>query len=77
MSWDFSTEPEFQEKLDWMDRFVREEIEPFDVLDVYAYTQPTGAFKRLVDQFEAGGSGSASCGHATWIPTWGARATAS
>jgi acyl-CoA dehydrogenase len=31
MAWDFSTEPEFQEKLDWMDEFVREEIEPIDL----------------------------------------------
>ena len=30
--WEFETEPEFQEKLDWMDRFVREEIEPLDAL---------------------------------------------
>jgi len=52
MSWDFSTEPEFQEKLDWMDRFVREEIEPLGILDVYAFTQPTGAFKELVDQLK-------------------------
>ena len=26
MAWDFATEPEFQQKLDWMDAFVREEI---------------------------------------------------
>ena len=26
MAWDFSTEPEFQEQLDWMRDFVREEI---------------------------------------------------
>ncbi|MCS6966834.1 MAG: acyl-CoA dehydrogenase family protein, partial [Candidatus Kapabacteria bacterium] len=32
MAWDFSTEPEFQEKLDWMDSFVRERVEPLDVL---------------------------------------------
>jgi acyl-CoA dehydrogenase len=31
MSWDFSTEPEFQEKLDWIDDFVREEVEPLDL----------------------------------------------
>jgi acyl-CoA dehydrogenase len=31
MAWDFETEPEFQEKLDWMDRFVREEVEPLDL----------------------------------------------
>jgi acyl-CoA dehydrogenase len=30
--WDFSTEPAFQEKLDWMRRFVKEEIEPLDTL---------------------------------------------
>jgi len=32
MAWDFSTEPAFQEQLDWMDPFVREEIEPIDLL---------------------------------------------
>lgn len=30
--WDFSTEPEFQAQLDWMDAFVRERVEPLDVL---------------------------------------------
>jgi acyl-CoA dehydrogenase len=30
MSWDFETDPEFQTKLDWVDAFVREEIEPID-----------------------------------------------
>ncbi|HHM5199391.1 TPA: acyl-CoA dehydrogenase family protein [Pseudomonas aeruginosa] len=30
--WDFSTESEFQAKLDWIDRFLREEVEPLDVL---------------------------------------------
>ncbi|MDQ3147037.1 MAG: acyl-CoA dehydrogenase family protein, partial [Actinomycetota bacterium] len=32
MAWDFETEPEFQGKLDWVDRFVREEVEPLDLL---------------------------------------------
>ena len=32
MAWDFTTEPEFQEKLDWMDGFVRDEIEPLDLV---------------------------------------------
>lgn len=32
MAWDFSTEPEFEEKLDWIRTFVREEVEPLDVL---------------------------------------------
>ncbi|WP_395106259.1 acyl-CoA dehydrogenase family protein [Actinomadura sp. SCN-SB] len=30
--WDFSTDPDFQEKLDWMDAFVRAEVEPLDLL---------------------------------------------
>ena len=32
MAWDFETDPEFQQKLDWMDAFVREEIEPLDLV---------------------------------------------
>ena len=31
MAIDFSVEPEFQSKLDWMDRFVTEEVEPLDL----------------------------------------------
>ena len=31
MAIDFSIEPEFQTKLDWMDRFVTEEVEPLDL----------------------------------------------
>lgn len=32
MAWDFSTEPEFQAKLDWADEFVRTSVEPLDLL---------------------------------------------
>jgi acyl-CoA dehydrogenase len=34
MSWDFSTDPEFDAKLRWMDEFVRREVFPLEVLDV-------------------------------------------
>ena len=34
MSWDFSTEPEFEENLEWMRGFVRTEIFPLEVLQV-------------------------------------------
>ncbi|MDT7586878.1 MAG: acyl-CoA dehydrogenase, partial [Pseudonocardiales bacterium] len=34
MAWDFSTEPEFEEKLAWMRDFVREEIIPLETLDL-------------------------------------------
>jgi acyl-CoA dehydrogenase len=30
--WEFETEPAFQEKLDWAERFVTEEVEPLDAL---------------------------------------------
>ncbi|HET6952866.1 MAG TPA: acyl-CoA dehydrogenase family protein [Acidimicrobiales bacterium] len=30
--WDFETDPEYQAKLDWADAFVREEVEPLDLL---------------------------------------------
>ena len=33
MSWDFSTEPEFEAKLEWMRNFMREEVYPLEVLD--------------------------------------------
>src|SRR4029453_12947029 len=32
MAWDFSTEPEFQEKLDWMRQFLRDEIWPVETI---------------------------------------------
>ena len=30
MAWDFETDPEYQEQLDWVDAFVRDECEPLD-----------------------------------------------
>jgi acyl-CoA dehydrogenase len=32
MAWDFRTDPEYQAKLDWVDTFVREEVEPLDLV---------------------------------------------
>ncbi|MEM7413406.1 MAG: acyl-CoA dehydrogenase family protein [Myxococcota bacterium] len=32
MAWDFETEPEFQRELEWMDAFVRDEVEPLDLV---------------------------------------------
>ena len=32
MAWDFSTEPEFQEQLDWVADFCRNEVEPLDLV---------------------------------------------
>ena len=50
MSWDFSTDPEYQEKLDWADAFVREEVEPLDLIwPGLAYTPPGGPVRKVVD----------------------------
>lgn len=32
MAWDFETDPEYQEMLDWADQFVRDEVEPLDLV---------------------------------------------
>jgi len=44
MAWDFSTEPEFEEKLAWMREFVREEVFPLETIDL---DRPT--FDRLAE----------------------------
>lgn len=37
MAWDFETDPAFQEKLDWMEQFVREKVEPLGMLGIHPY----------------------------------------
>ena len=50
MAWDFETEPEFQEMLDWVDEFVREEIEPLDLLFPGKALRPlSDELRRIVD----------------------------
>jgi acyl-CoA dehydrogenase len=53
MAWDFTTEPEFQQKLDWMDEFVRNEVEPLDLLFPHlTYHRIEDPLKVLVDQLK-------------------------
>jgi acyl-CoA dehydrogenase len=49
MAWDFSTEPEFQEQLDWVAHFCREEIEPLDLVFPGAVRSRSPKVKALVD----------------------------
>jgi acyl-CoA dehydrogenase len=50
MAWDFETEPEFQEKLDWVDAFVRDEVEPLDLLwPGLEFTPPSDELHKVVD----------------------------
>ncbi len=39
MAWDFETDPEFQKKLDWLDDFMRDEVEPLSHLGMAVYGQ--------------------------------------
>lgn len=48
MAWDFETEPEFQEKLDWMDTFVREKVEPLDL----AFPDPVAPYDRKNENYK-------------------------
>jgi acyl-CoA dehydrogenase len=50
MAWDFSTEPEYQEKLDWTREFVRNEVEPLDLaFGGQAYEPLTDELRKFVD----------------------------
>ncbi len=50
MAWDFETDPEFQAKLEWVDEFVREEVEPLDVLwGGRAYRPLDETLRKIVD----------------------------
>ncbi|HEX7135403.1 MAG TPA: acyl-CoA dehydrogenase family protein [Iamia sp.] len=54
MAWDFSTDPELQEQLDWMDALVRDEVEPLDVLfGGMTYHSVSEPLKGLVDGLKA------------------------
>ena len=48
MAWDFETEPEFQRKLDWADEFVREEVEPLDLVWGHEQFVPLNETRRKV-----------------------------
>ena len=48
MAWDFETDPEFQEKLDWMDGFVREKVEPLGLLGIHPYDVKNPRRNKLV-----------------------------
>jgi acyl-CoA dehydrogenase len=54
MAWDFETEPAFRAKLDWADAFVREEVEPLDLLvGGLEYTPPDDRLRKIIDPLKA------------------------
>jgi acyl-CoA dehydrogenase len=53
MSWDFETDPEFQKELDWIEKFVREEVEPLDYVLDSPYEVDNPIRNRLVHPLQA------------------------
>jgi acyl-CoA dehydrogenase len=48
MAWDFETDPEFQQELDWVDTFVREEVEPLDFVIHHAWDMDDPVRQKLI-----------------------------
>jgi len=54
MTWDFETEPDFQAKLDWADRFVEEEVEPLDLVwPGLEFTPPAANVRKVIEPLKA------------------------
>ena len=50
MGWDFETDAEFQEQLDWIEGFVRDEIEPIDTLfHGLEFTPPDDTLRPIIE----------------------------
>ena len=52
MAWDFQTEPEFQEKLDWVKQFCEEKVEPLEYVFPYAVRLPDPVVKAYVRELQ-------------------------
>src|SRR5213596_2742270 len=52
MAWDFSTDPEFQTKLDWVERFCQEKVEPLDYVFPHAVRWPDPVVKGYVRELQ-------------------------
>ncbi len=52
MAWDFHTEPEFQEKLDWIQRFCDEKVEPLHHVFPHAARLPDPAVRAYVRELQ-------------------------
>ena len=53
MAWDFETDPEFQKQLDWIDEFVRQDVEPLDHILGSAWNIRDPDFIKLVRPLQA------------------------
>lgn len=75
MSWDFSTEPEFEKKLAWIRDFVREEVEPLEVLFPGCEFLPLNDERRRIVARSSSRSATTACGHRISGRSWVVRAS--
>ena len=73
MSWDFETEPEYQKQLDWVAKFVREEVEPLDFVLGHPYDVRDPQRNALVRPLQNRSQEAQNCGRVIWAPSWAAR----
>jgi acyl-CoA dehydrogenase len=48
MTWDFETDPDYQSELDWVDEFVRNEVEPVDQVIAHAWDLQDPVRQKLI-----------------------------
>lgn len=53
MSWDFETDADYQRQLDWIDAFVREEVEPLEFVLGSPHDVADSGFRKLVRPLQA------------------------
>jgi acyl-CoA dehydrogenase len=53
MAWDFETDPDFQKELDWIDDFVRQEVEPLDLVLGNPYDIHNPRHQKIVPRLQA------------------------
>jgi len=53
MTWDFETDPDFQRELDWIEMFVRDEIEPLDFIVPHPYDLTDPVRQRIIPPLQA------------------------
>jgi acyl-CoA dehydrogenase len=76
MAWDFSTEPEFQKKLDWVEQFCKEKVEPLDYVFPYAVRSPDPVVKAYVRELQQEVK-TRACGRSSSTRSWAVPASAS
>ena len=75
MAWDFQTDPDSKQKLDWVAQFCDEKVEPLDYVFPYAVRSPDPVVRRT-SVSSSRRSATRGSGRCSWTRTSGAPASA-